>query len=122
MRIFIASADDRFRLALLMFLDDRSGMSVIGFTDRLSSLLAQLKGSEADVLLLDCTSPVKSIPKLLGDLQDIERRPTTIAFSTRPQEKEAIMNAGADYFIAKDSPPDDLLPILNDIRLSIGSL
>jgi len=55
---------------------------------------------------------------LLTDVHNLERRPETIVLSTRPQEKENIMAAGAYYLICKNAPPDKLLPVLNDIRLS----
>jgi hypothetical protein len=51
-------------------------------------------------------------------VHNLERRLETIVLSTRPQEKETIIAAGAYYLIYKDAPPDKLLPVLNDIRLS----
>lgn len=118
MRIFIACGNEKLRLALHMFVDRQSGMAVVGLSDRLTGLLAQLKASEPDVLLLDWEIPVQSIVDLLTDLHDLERPPKTIVLSIRTGEKKTIMAAGADYFISKDAPPDELLPILNDIRLS----
>ena len=118
MRIFIASPDDKLRLALLMFLDDEHGMSVVGLSDRLVGLLAQLEGSEPDVLLLDWVSPIQVMADLLADLDKLKRRPKTIVFLTKSGEKKTTLAAGVDYFIPKDAPPDELLPILNDIRFS----
>ena len=118
LRIFIACPDEKLRLALLMFVDHEPGMVAVGLADRLTSLLAQLEGSEPDVLLLDWTLPDQSMADLIRDLYKLERRPKIIVFSNRPKDKEMLMAAGADYFICKDSPPDELLPILNDIRLS----
>jgi DNA-binding NarL/FixJ family response regulator len=92
---------------------------VVGISDRPKGLLNQLKGSEPDVLLLDwVSSSLQSIAELLGNLCNLEHRPKTIVFSTRAEDGEAYITAGADYFITKDAPPDELLPILNDIRLS----
>lgn len=118
MRIFIACADTRLRVALILLLDHQPGMFVVGISDRLTGLLAQLKASEPDVLLLDWELPVQKMADLLTDMQDLELPPKTIILSISPREKETIMAAGADYFITKDAPPDELLPILNDIRLS----
>lgn len=118
MRIFIACADERLRLALLMLLDHEPGMVVVGMSDRLPGLLAQLQGSQPDVLLLDWELSDQPMTDLLTDVHNLERRPETIVLSTRPQEKENIMAAGAYYLICEDAPPDKLLPVLNDIRLS----
>jgi DNA-binding NarL/FixJ family response regulator len=121
LRIFIACPDDKLRLALLMFVDHEPGMIAVGIADRLTGLVAQLEGSKPDVLLLDWILPDQSMADLIRDLHKLVRRPKIIVFCTKPENKETIMAAGADYFIGKDSPPDELIPILNDIRLSKNS-
>jgi DNA-binding NarL/FixJ family response regulator len=118
MRVFVASTDDRLRLALTMFVDKENGMAVVGLCDRLSGLLTQLQGSRPDVLLLDLGPASRSETDLLTDLHAIAHRPMIVVLSNKPEKKESILEAGADYFIPKDMPPDDLLPILNDIRFS----
>lgn len=118
LRIFVACADERLRLALFVFLDHQPDMAVVGMSDRLKGLLSQLKGSEPDVLILDWVSPVHLIADLLTDLCLLKRPPKTVVFATCDEDADAIMAAGADYFICKDAPPDELIPILNDIRLS----
>jgi DNA-binding NarL/FixJ family response regulator len=124
MRVFIASPDEKLRLALMMFVDKEPGMSVIGMADRLPGLLALLQGSEPDVLLLDCEFSSRLRTDLLASLCTLKPRLRTIAFATRAKDGDTILKAGADYFIAKESPPDQLLPILNEIRtsLTIGGL
>jgi len=117
-RVFIASGDEKLRLALMMFVDKEEGMAVVGLSDRLSGLLTQLRGSEPDALLLDLDMPSALKANLLRDLHTINHRPMIVVFTNRPEEKESILQAGADYLIAKDAPPDELVPILNDIRLS----
>jgi DNA-binding NarL/FixJ family response regulator len=117
-RVFIASGDEKLRLALMMFVDKEEGMAVVGLSDRLSGLLTQLRGSEPDALLLDLDMPSALKANLLRDLHTINHRPMIVVFTNRAEEKESIMQAGADYLIAKDAPPDELVPILNDIRLS----
>ena len=121
LRVFIACSDEKLRLALIMFLDKEPGIGVVGLSDRLTGLLRQLEGSEPDVLLLDWKSPVQSLAATLGAFCKLERRPKTVVFSTRPEDEGAIKAAGADYFISKDAPPDELLPILDDIRLSVDT-
>lgn len=118
MRIFIASTDSRLRLALILLLDHQPGMFVVGISDRLSGLISQVKASDPDVLLLDWDLPVQSIVSLFSNLQILEHPPKTVVLTTDQQKKEALLAAGADYFINKRAPPDELVPILNDIRLS----
>ena len=116
LRIFVASPDERLRLALILFLADEPNLVVVGIADRITGLFNQLEASGADVLLLDWEVHDHSMVNLLRDLKNLENRPETIIFSSREEKKETIMAAGADYFISKDSPPDSLMPILNDIR------
>lgn len=122
LRTFIACTDDKLRLALHMFLDNHPGITVVGISDRLKGLLSQLEGSEPDVLLLDWVSPIWPMVDLLGDLRELEYQPRVVVFSIRSEEKETILAAGADYVIVKDAPPDELIPILNEIRSSINNV
>ena len=118
MRVFIASPDDRFRLAMMVFVDKEPGLVVAGMSDRLVGLPAQLQGSGPDVLLLDLDLASLLRPDLFADLHILKPRPITVAFATRPETKEPILEAGADYFVSKEAPPDKLIPILNSIMSS----
>jgi DNA-binding NarL/FixJ family response regulator len=118
LRIFVACADLRLRTALYLFLGQERGMDVVGMSDRLPGLFSQLEGSQPDVLLLDWELSAQPMVDLLTNFHKLESRPEAIILSARPDKKERIMAAGADHFIPKDAPPDELLPILNRIRLS----
>lgn len=117
-RVFIACSDERLRLALIILLDHDPGLILVGLSDRITGLLDQLTGSEPDVLLLDWDLPLDSMKVLLADLHNHKCRPKTIILSNRSQDKEQLLAAGAYHFISKNAPPDDLLPVLNEIRLS----
>jgi DNA-binding NarL/FixJ family response regulator len=118
MRIFIASADQKFRFALQMLLEDEPGMVVIGMTDRADGLPIQVGASHAEVLLIDWELAGQAALDLIDDVQRLEHQPKIIALSIDPHLKETALAAGAYYFISKDVPPDDLLPTLRRIRLS----
>lgn len=118
MRIFIACADEKLRLALLLLLDHQPGMVVVGLSDRMPGLLTQLEGSQPDVLLLNWELSIQSIADLFMDLHALECLPKVIVLSTDPQVRESVLTAGADFFICKDAPPDKLLSALTDVRLS----
>jgi DNA-binding NarL/FixJ family response regulator len=118
MRIFIASADKTFRLALQLLLEDEPGMVVIGIADRSDGLLIQVGASQPEVLLLDWELTKQAPIDLIGDLQHLEHRPKIVALSINPLVKETALAAGACAFIRKDVPSDDLLPILREFRLS----
>jgi DNA-binding NarL/FixJ family response regulator len=77
-----------------------------------------LEGAQPDVLVLDWDLIVEPMEKLFGDLHNLEYQPKVIVLSRDPQLKESVLAAGAIFFICKDAPPDTLIPMLNDLRLS----
>ncbi len=119
MRIFIASSDEKLRLALLLFLENDTGLIVVGLSDRISGLLIQLVGSQPDVLILDGELSSPPVKDLLSELSNLEHRPQTIILTSEPEAAELIRGTTADYYISKVAPPDELLPILNHIRISL---
>ena len=118
MRIFIACADERLRLALLLLLDHQPGMVVVGLSDRMPGLLTQLEGSQPHVLLLDWGLSDEMEVNFFADLHNLKLPPKTIVLASDPTTREAILTNCADYFISKDAPPDNLITTLSDIRVS----
>ncbi len=118
MRIFIASPDERLRLALLLFLDHEPGMVVVGMSDRLQGLLEQMAASQPEALLLDYELTKEATAGIVSDLHHLECQPRVIVLSINPEIKETVLAAGADGFISKNAPPDDLLPIIRWFRSS----
>ena len=117
MRIFLACADERLKIAMLMLLDHEPGMVVAGISDRLQGLPDQLEASQPDVLVLEWQEPLPSITELITNIHNLACPPAIIYLSSGAEEKEMIIAAGADYFVVKNAPPDELLSILNDLRL-----
>jgi DNA-binding NarL/FixJ family response regulator len=103
---------------MLLLLDYQPGIYVVGLADRLPGLSMQLEGAQPDVLLLDWELSDQSMAAWLSDFHNLERHPKVIVLSADPQMEKAILAAGADFIICKDAPPDKLIPVLNDIRLS----
>jgi two-component system, NarL family, invasion response regulator UvrY len=117
-RIFIASANKTLRLALQLLLESEPGMVVIGMSDRSAGLLTVVGTSQAEVLLLDAGLANHSLAHLVSDLHHLECRPQVIVLSSKPQTRAATLAAGAEGFISKSMPPDELLPLLRKMRLS----
>jgi DNA-binding NarL/FixJ family response regulator len=116
-RIFIACADERLRIALVIFLEGEPGLTVVGFTDRLESLLPQMKASQAEILLLEWPMAREVLTDLLAAIHGISDQHKVISFARDPEEGQLILAAGGDYVILKNAPPDELLPILKKIEL-----
>jgi DNA-binding NarL/FixJ family response regulator len=116
-RIFIACSDERLRIALIIFLQGEPGLAVVGFADRLESLLPQLEAAEAEVLLLEWQLTLPVLKEILNKVHQLPHPHKVIYFSSSWEELQQVLAAGADYVILKNAPPDDLLPILNKIDL-----
>jgi DNA-binding NarL/FixJ family response regulator len=116
-RIFIACADERLRIALVIFLEGEPGLTVVGFTDRLQSLLPQLEACQAEILLLEWQLDYPALKKTLDNVHKLPLPQKVVYFSGTPEDHQQILAAGADYVILKNAPPDELLPILNSINL-----
>jgi DNA-binding NarL/FixJ family response regulator len=121
MRIFIASSNEKLRLALVLFLENVPGMIVVGLSDRLPGLITQLVGSQPDALILDGELSSQPVTDLLVDLSNLEHKPWTIILTSEPEAVRLIKATTVDYFVSKNAPPDELIPILNQIRVSMDN-
>ena len=114
MRIFLAEKSKDLRVGLQFLLHQEPGLQVIGVADSGKGLPTRIKASQPDVLLLDWYLPDAHMTELIADIRALDFQLQIIVISVHPQEKSAVMSAGADYFIVKNSPPDKLLAKLRD--------
>ena len=70
----------------------------------------------SDVLLLDWYLPGMPVTDLLADLQALDMPPKIVVLSVRPEVENAVMAAGADAFVNKNGPPEELLAYLHTMR------
>jgi two-component system invasion response regulator UvrY len=117
-RLFIASADKTSRLALLLLLESEPGIIVTGMSDRPTGLLTVVRASQPEVVLLDEGLATEATGQLVNDLHLLEYHPKVIVLSSNPQTAATTLAAGADGFVSKTAPPDELLPIIRKMRLS----
>jgi len=122
LRIFIACADKRLRLALLLLLDQEPAMVVVGITDRLQELLPQLETTKPDVLVLEWEQSLQLTTNLLTEINNFRHSPKVVFLSKDPQDEEAVLAAGADHYICENAPPDSLLPILRNYESSFADM
>jgi hypothetical protein len=70
---------------------------------------------------LDGELASQGVKDLLVNLATLKHKPRTIILTSEPGAAELIRGTTADYFISKVAPPDELLPILAQIRLSMSN-
>ncbi|MBL7200561.1 MAG: response regulator transcription factor [Anaerolineae bacterium] len=109
MRILLADSQPRVRFALRVLLEQQPGVEVVGEAADASSLLARLKETTPDLLLLGWELPglalLDSLSALRGCCPDLR----VIALSGQPEARRAALDAGADMFVSKTDPPRKLL-------------
>jgi len=114
-RIFLACADERLKIALLMLLDNDPNMVVAGVSDRLQGLLSQIVASQPDALIFALEESLPVTTSQVADIHNLAHPPVIIYLSNKEEQKESILAAGADYFVLANAPPDKLITILDDL-------
>jgi DNA-binding NarL/FixJ family response regulator len=116
LRIFIADADQDVRVSLQMLLDREPGMRVVGIAIRSNGLVGQVGAAQPDVLLLDWQLVSSAPTEYIKNLHSIETQPHIFVLHVDPETRGEAETAGADGFVSKDNPPDQLLTILRKLK------
>jgi DNA-binding NarL/FixJ family response regulator len=114
-RLFLACADERLKIALLMLLDQDPNMVVAGVSDRLQGLLSQIVASQPDALIFALEESLPVTISQIANIHNLAHPPVIICLSNKEEQEETILGAGADYFILTNAPPDELISILDDL-------
>jgi len=116
LRIFIADADQDVRVSLQMLLDHEAGMRVVGIAVRSNGLVGQVGAAQPDVLLLDWQLVSSAPAEYIKNLHSIETHPHIVVLHVQPETRGKAETAGADGFISKDGPPNQLITILRKLK------
>jgi two-component system invasion response regulator UvrY len=116
MRVFIIDDQAQVRSALRKLLKHRLNMQVVGEAVDTHSLWIELEAARPDVLLLDWGVLGSHPDELLPTLRAHYPRLSVIVMSGQPEVRRAALAAGADAFISKTDPPDQLLALLKEVR------
>ena len=116
MRIYVADMNKDIRLGLQMLLHQEPDVQVVGTAAQASGLLAQVEASQTDLLLLDWHLPGASMTELLSDLRALNPPPMIVVLSVKPEIKAPALSAGADAFVSKSAPPDELLEVVRSLK------
>jgi DNA-binding NarL/FixJ family response regulator len=104
-------ADDqpKVRFALRVLLERRSGFEVVGEAVDADDVLAKVRTTGPDLILLEWELPGPVGADLLSALRGICPGLFIVALSGRPEARRAALAAGADAFVSKAEPPERLL-------------
>jgi DNA-binding NarL/FixJ family response regulator len=104
-------ADDRFhvRSALRLLLRERLGVTVVDEAVTLEQALELASMEEPDLVLLDWELSAQGGATALVGLRTARPGLAIIALSSNPESRRAALEAGADEFISKGDPPEQLV-------------
>ena len=115
MRVFLIDNQAQVRSALRKLLKHRLSMQVVGEAVDTCNLWMELEAARPDLMLLDW-SVLGSCPgEMLTVLRARYPQLPVIIMSGQPEVRRAALAAGADAFISKTDPPDQLLAALKQV-------
>ena len=118
-RVLLADDQTNVRSALHRLLKHEPGVKVVGETSEAKELVSQVQTVHPDLVLIDWGLPglsaIGSLPRLRLDNPEL----LVIVMSGRPEARQTALAAGANAFVSKIDPPENLLETLHamDSRL-----
>jgi two-component system nitrate/nitrite response regulator NarL len=100
-----------FRKGVVQLLRMDPEIEVVGEAGNRAEALAQVRGQEPDLILLDLNLKGDNGIAILGELKedDPSRRVVMLTVSDAPDDLVGAIRAGADGYLLKDMEPEDLL-------------
>lgn len=110
MEILLAEEHTKVRYALRVLLQRKLGWRVIGEAGTAQELLRQVEHLQPHLLILDWSLPGLAEEGSVAALRANGRQDLIIiALSGRPEMREPSLAAGANAFVSKIDPPENLL-------------
>lgn len=114
-RVLLADPQAEVRSALKLLLEQEIWIRIVGEVSRGSSLLEQVESTSPDTLLIDWALPGLPGTDLLPALKAIDPHLKVIVLSGRPEKRKEALSSGADAFVCKAEPPEQLLGALRRV-------
>jgi len=109
MDIVLASQEYDLRLALELLLREEPGAYVVGTASSTQGLLGLIQSACPDLVLLDWDLPGLPSIEVLAEVSSADCRPKIIVLGKDPEARPVALAAGADAFVVKGEPPEQLL-------------
>ena len=114
MQVLLADDQAKVRSALRLLLMDEPKVEVVGEVVDSTGLLDWVKVECPDLILLDWELPGLPTGALLPVLHNYCPDLRVVALSSRPEARQAALEAGADAFASKGDPPERVLEVIKD--------
>ena len=114
MRLVIADTDRTVHWALRTALGEDPRLTIVGEVSDVDDLLARAPTLSPDLILLEWELVAPAPDGLLHRLRDLGQDGRIVILGRRPEARAAALRAGADAFISKSDPPEQLLRTIED--------
>jgi len=115
LRFLLADDQERIRYGLRALLRQQPGWKVIGEAESARDLLVLASVLDFDLVLLDWNLPDMQGNTVLVSLHQICQDLPVIVLSGQFEVKNAALEAGANAYISKTSPPDQLVETIRSV-------
>jgi DNA-binding NarL/FixJ family response regulator len=115
LRILLADDQERVRYGLRILLGQQPGWQVIGEAFDAENLLNLASVIDPDLVLLDWNLPDMRPESVLFSLGRICQNIPVIVLSGQIEVKTQALEAGANAFVSKASPPDQLVETIRSV-------
>jgi DNA-binding NarL/FixJ family response regulator len=115
MDVLLADDQAKVRSALRLLLDHQPDVDVLGEAVNATGLVDWVKAASPDLVLLDWELPGFS-RETLRALRRLCPSLAVIALSGQPEARQKALSAGADGFVSKGEPPEQLLAAVDACR------
>lgn len=130
MRIMIADSHPEVRAALRLLLEEDSPTwIVVSEASNAIELINRARSANPRIVLVDWDLPGMRVApmsasfqradKIIVALKAIAPKAKVIVLSTSPEVKDSVLHAGADAFMCKSEPPQQLLEMIRQIDRTI---
>lgn len=116
MRILLTDDQPKVRFALRALLEQQPDLEVAGEAVDTGDLLARAAAASPDLVLLDWQLRGLAAVDALFALRRVSPGVVVIVLSSRPEMRQAALDAGADAFVSKTDSPERLLAVINHYK------
>jgi DNA-binding NarL/FixJ family response regulator len=118
MRILLADDQPKVRMGLRLLLEQEQDMIVVAEAADAGTLLAQAEESQPDLILVDWSMGDSAPAEQLTAMRQACPQVAVIVLSAQPGVEEAALAAGANAFVSKADPPEQLLAAMRAAKMS----
>jgi DNA-binding NarL/FixJ family response regulator len=112
MRVLLADDQAKVRSALRLMVEQEPAFCVVGEANAADGLLQSVAEKHPHVALLDWELPGLPDANKLDSVRLIDPHIKVIVLSEKPEARKPALAEGADSFVSKSEPPDEVLRAL----------